>query len=281
MGDLITPPVVVVDYDEIAKRVWERLIPAVPVSGAFEEKFKQKIIPYERVYGKFFEALAAGGTATYDIIPPAGETWLISFGALMGTDVGDSTSSCCIYDTVDARLYELFFNRFSVDARSSNSGGVHAITSESHARIYAFNADTTARDSKYVYSGFKVKSSSIRISKRYYSCAHARTVRHNPHSSVTLPDYIKPLEKYAFIDFEGDVSILLEKDVPLARDEKGNVVEIRNVWCKLRSFERLFAEEIADTTKRPLMSFIRVKAVRNKMGWERCIDKWREEGIEF
>jgi len=53
------------------------------------------------------------------------------------------------------------------------------------------------------------------------------------------------------------------------------------ISVSIEDMVRLFSDIFIDTSKRPLMTYIREKSVREKMGWERIIDKWREEGIEF
>jgi len=281
MGDLIIPPAVAVDYDEIAKRVWERLIPVTPVSGAFEEKFKQTVIPYELIEVPPTDVtVAAGSGASVFIQPPAGETWRITLGGYMAIDIANARTLIGFYDGIKGA--PMIYPR-----RDGITGGPvrmfapvqtrGVITNSLYFWVYGYNPDTVSRTFRYSYSGVKLKSSSIEIAKL---SACMQTVKSNPHS-IVLPDYLEPLKGYAFIDFEGDVAIYLEKDTPLRKDEVGNIIERLDISCKLRDFERLFAEEIADTTKRPLMTYIRDRSVAQNMGWEKYIDKWKAEGIEF
>jgi len=279
MGDLILAPTI--DYDEVAKRVWERLIPAVPVSGAFEEKFKQKIIAYELVAHQAGAiTLAAGASTTVDITPATGEVWQLHVGGV----VGDAASS-----VFELRDYDGVTTRIVTRERATNPKVFHysmIITDSLWCNIYGYNGDTTSRILHYGYSALKLKSSSISIPKlkpsSYLLNELSRMNVSNPHSSVALPDYLKALEGYAFLDEHDKVSILLEEDIVLRRDERGNTVERADkIWCTLEDFERLFGDLIADETKRPLMGYIRTRSVEYGMGWEKYIDKWRTEGIVF
>jgi len=278
MGDLIIPPII--DYDEIAKRVWERLIPAVPVSGAFEEKVKEAIISHAVIQSYSSVSIPAGSVGTFEFQPPSGETWEVNFWALLtGAVPGSYIHLFLHYEplfTPQGHSWDTVINnRIAVSSRS-------VWTNSIYGAVWIKNADTVSRTGYAGYLGFKVKSSSIRVTKLFPTERLLRELkaRNNPHSSVTLPDWCKPLEPYAFIDFQGDVSILFEKDVPLRVDESGHVVEKLTLWVKLKDFERLFGDLIADITKRPLMTFRRSKSVTNKMGLEKYIDKWKAEGIE-
>jgi len=281
MGDLITPPAVAVDYDEIAKRVWERLIPAVPVSGAFEEKVKQMIMGYELVRATGSFSVAAGSLGVVNVQPAAGEYWIGAFAAQIATAVAGSEAFCCHWGGTTR------YGGMTLMAGGEiwpKAALYTVIDNVLYAQIGTVNADTAAHLMFYSYYAIKIKSSSASIAKFTPTrrlLSEMNRVRHNPHSSITLPDYLKPLEKYAFISPEGEVAIYLEKDVPLRRDERGNIIERLTVYCRLKDFERLFGDLIADTTKRPLMTHIRARSVERKMGWEKYIDKWKAEGIEF
>jgi len=278
MGDIILPPI---GKENVRSAVWNSLIPAVPTSGSYGEKFKNTIIRYEVVGPTVGTvSVAAGAISIIYVQPPVGETWEIFAGGAMDFLSGNGT----------LRTYDGVTSRSMIVKWGDDFGGVQGaflITNSIYLEIYHSNPDTVAHSQFYSYAAFKVKSSPIPEAKLIPTerpleeIASAKLTPTNPHSAPTLPDWCKPLEKYAFVDPDGDIAISLEKDVPLRKDEKGNVIERLTVYCKLKDFERLFAEEITDTAKRPLMMYIRSRSVANKMGWEKYIDKWREEGIKF
>jgi len=269
------------DSNLAARETFETAIPATPISGSYGEKIKQMIIRYAIVRGRGSATIAAGAISTIDITPAAGEIWLIS--ALSRADV-DGEGRIAEYDGTTEYLgfqHGLSAGRASVWIFS------HIIDPSYYLRLTASNPDTVSRTHYYFYSAFKIKSSSIPQAKtirtkRWYEefRKSQKKLQHNP-STPSLPPPLDILNKYAFYDPDGDIAIWLEKDVPLELDAEGNVIVKFSQYCKLREFERLFADLIADTTKRPLMTYIRERSVANKMGWEKYIDKWKEEGIEF
>jgi len=264
-----------------AKETFETVIPVTPTSGSYGEKFKQMIIGYEIVRGFGAISVAAGATNIIDIIPPTGEIWLISGGNIFKTT--DAPTHCALYDAIGAITY-WFFSNAPAEWEAVGSGGLVITDPDLYLRFHGKNIAATAINHLYVYTAFKIKSSSIQFAKTYPTkeLLNEMKAHLNPHSiNPSLPDYLTPLEKYAFIDSEGQLSILLEKDTPLRKDKKGNIIEKRTSWVWVKDFERLFGDLIADTTKRPLMTYIRARSVERGMGWEKYIDKWREEGIEF
>jgi len=260
---------------------FDHTIPVTPVSGSYGEKFKQMIIRYA-VIGPTVGSVSvgAGASADLDVQPPAGETWEISLGG-----------QCTGYAGNRGRIgyYDGVTHYVGMTHWDENIGGVSMyfalIDNSVYARLNVINRGTATFDFTYGYSGYKVKSSSIRRAKLtptrelIEKMSEVRRLKNG--GSAVLPDWCKPLEPYAYIDQDGDIAIYLEKDVPLRVDDKGNVIERLTISVKLKSFETLFAEEIADSTKRPLMTYIREKSVRDNMGWEKYVDKWRDEGIEF
>jgi len=244
-------------------------------------KFKQMAIRYALVSASGEVSVPAGAENVIDVKPPTGEVWEVSAGNEIDYPGGNGAS---MY--FDGTYVRGSYHR-KVGEAFGASGFIGFITDSLYLRLYIRNPDTVAHPQRYGYVGYKVKASSIpHISlfvTKYPRSELARYSRQspNPHGSVTLPDYLKPLERYAFIDWEGEVAIYLEKDMSLRKDEVGNVIELMNTWVKIKEIEHLFRDLIDDTTKRPLMTYIRERSVAKKMGWEKYIDKWREEGIEF
>jgi len=279
MGDLAIPPII--DYDEVAKRVWERSIPAVPVSGAFEEKFKQATIAYEIVRSRGVISLAAYTSGTVAIQPAAGETWLISIG--QGILAYDGASY--IYEYAGVTPHYLTINKGATGFRSSSHFSKATIDNTWYLELYAYNPDGVAHDWTYAYSGYKIKSSSLRIA-RFTVCERLEEEYElrklsSDIGSIALPDYLEPLRDRAFTDLDGDTAILFEKDVPLRKDEKGNVIERLTAWFKVKDFERIFGDIIEDPAKRPIMHHIKERDADGRMGWLRYMKKFEEEGIEF
>jgi len=264
-----------------AKETFETVIPDVPVTGSYGEKLKQAIIAYEIVRGNARVSLGAGLEDVIIVQPPAGETWRVSPILFLGTELGR-----CFADIFDGTTqYGVAYDEHETTYRNVCVPPT-VIDNTYYCRLIFTNTDTVAHDYAYTYTGFKIKSSSItyakfKPTKRLVEDLKETMQRNNPHSRVTLPDYVKALEKYAFADWEGDIAVYVEKDVALRLDEKGNVIERRSRYFKLKEFERLFGDLIADTTKRPLMDYIRARSVERKMGWEKYIGKWKAEGIEF
>jgi len=279
MGDLILAPTI--DYDEIAKRVWERSIPAVPASGAFEEKFKQMVIAYELGEGGVTQGTTAAGTwAVIDVIPPAGEYWLFSGFCYQGGGTSTDEAHVNYYDSVDA--IEVGSGR--VRAWPNAFAGQFLISNTNYAKFAMRNTGAAGALHRYGYAALKVKSSSIKVSKLKPTAylLNSLTKRKNPHpEGPVLPDYLKPLEGRAFYDFRGKVCVYLEKDVPLKLDEKGNVVERKHAYFDVEDFEKLFSDIILDETKRPIMRFIKEKDADGRMGWLKYMEKFEGEGIEF
>jgi len=260
---------------------FDDLIPVTPVSGSYGEKLKEMVIRYERIEAQGSVSIGAGVSTSIVIQPPAGEYWEISISTILQTGAPSARANPRLYDATLATYGGRAHSWYREDSTSDSGGQGHRLISNTqYIDIYGSNQDTVGRTLYYAYSGFKIKSSSIPKAKIIRLTEIKKPELHNP-SVPTLPDYLSPLQKYAFYDFEGDEAILLEKDTPLAKDEKGNIIERLTAWVKLKSFERLFGDLIADTTKRPLMTYIRDRSVAKKMGWGKYVDKWKAEGIEF
>jgi len=272
---------VVVDYDEIAKRVWERLIPVTPVSGAFEEKVKEVIIRRELLRSTGSATIAAGAWSDVNIAIPAGETWEVAFGGVLW---GLTSGKVEIFLVDEVSGISSMFHR-DIDNNPpsfSPAFGDENVT----LKVRGVNSDTADRTLYYGYFGFKVKSSSIKLAeltptRRWHEEIGLAKQRLKNNPSI-LPDYLEPLRDKAKRDeISGEIVIVLEEDVPLKVDEKGNVIESISSYVPIKTFEILWGDIIADTTKRPIMSYIRSWAVRQKSKWVDIIDKWKEEGIEF
>jgi len=278
MGDLTVPPII--DYDEIAKRVWERSIPAVPASGAFEEKFKQTIARYEFGEASGSVSVAAGASVSVAVQPPTGETW-------------ETGASCRITTTAAGTWVGVSINDGVADigGRYIKPDGGHPypyvslnsyITNSIYFELEGRNADGVAQTFDYLYKYFKVRASSMRISKLE---ATERLIREleiiqRVSREPEVPDYLLALEDRCFIDHQGDDALHLEKDVPLRKDEADNIIERLSIWVKLKDFERLFSDIIADPAKRPIMHYIKERDADGKMGWLRYMVKFEGEGIE-
>jgi len=221
----------------------------------------------------------AGSYKSIRIAASVGEQWEVDFGITINDRTSGTYVQAFIYDSINLRThYGMKDADVTAPPKVRNRG---LITPDIQAEVGGKNASGYDRTLTYGYSGFKVGSPIPSVKIIRVNPTKPKAV--NPHSAPpSLPPPLDALNKYAFHNpVDGELSILLEKDVVLAVDEKGNVIETASSWITLDSFKALFGDIIADVTKRPCMDFMRSRMVERKSVWVEIIDKWRAEGIEF
>jgi len=245
------------------------------------EKLKQMIICYEIIGVTWSETSVPAGTVVYvDIQPPAGETWLVDFCVMNELGATGQDVAFYDYDGTTRRVHALS-RADSIDYYPHLTGIKRILTNTLYASCRANNKLGYSVRLWVSYSGFKIKSSSLRFAELINS--------HNPPGrpfkraklfTDLVPDALQ-YEIYDEISRKYVDTIILPENIPQVTDAKGNVIQRYSQYCFFDSFNSLFGDLIADTTKRPLMDYIRERSVTNKMGWEKYIDKWKAEGIEF
>jgi len=215
-----------------------------------------------------------------DIQPPAGEIWdviVTMFHGIAGQWYYTAAGILCYFDGTSEywKLYRSIASGSYGDATTFLSDRMY-LTNTKYLRIkhYAGGGAVTGYRQ---YWGFKLGASKI----------PSHTLKNPSELPVWKRDKViafEPLRPYGCEIFDGlryREAIMLEEDTPLLIDEKGNIIERLTVYAFLDDFEALFKDIITDTTKRPMMTYMRADSVKRKLGWEKYLDKWKVEGIEF
>ena len=204
-------------------------------------------------------SVAASATATVDIQPSSGETWLvwIDLGAIY------TGGRCSYYDFDGASSRQHLYD--NGDGGDYGHLGVLKILTDSlYARLSFTNNDAVEHTAVYGYSGFKLSEPKWQPLRLEADPVWKREL------TVELPDQIKALERYACEIWDGiryRPAIILESDRPLAVDPKTkNPVERLTSYVYIDDFVK---------------NLDIIKADPIKTGYKRYIDRWREEGIEI
>ena len=203
-------------------------------------------------------SVAAGSTSIVDIQPSSGETWLvwIDFGAIYAGgrcayyDFDGSTSRQHLYDHGEGGDY----GHLSV---------LKILTDSLYARLSFTNVDAAEHTAVYGYSGFKLSEPKWQPLRLGDDPVWKRKL------TVSLPDQIKQLEKYACEIWDGmryKPAIMLEENKSLAVDPKTK-----------NPVERLTSYVYVDDFVKNLDI---IKTDPDRTGYRRYFEKWREEGIE-
>jgi hypothetical protein len=223
-----------------------------------------------------------GSSAAYvNIQPPSGEVWLVWIDFTFSGFLGYSSSITYYdYDGTTARIHRGFGQAVTANSNygyylsSYGMGVVKILSNTLYARLGYQNSQSSASTGYYGYSGFKL-SQPIWSPKR---------LSDNPGkpwkkpTTLTLPDPIKPLQKYACEMLgldparpeEYTLGVILEEDTPLALDPAtGFPVERLTVVAK--------ADDLAD-----IISGIKAGMLDPiTTGYKKYLDRWASEGIKL
>jgi hypothetical protein len=226
-------------------------------------------------------SVPAGSTVYVAIQPPAGETWLVWLN-LYWVGVSGSPMHLWLYDydgsTMRAHTgigqeptgspgYGNYTNPLGL-------GALMILLSTLYARIgYHNGTSATTYSGYYGYSGFKL-SQPLWTPRRLIDSSRPWK---RP-TTLTLPDPIKPLQKYACemlgLDLtkpeEYTFGVILEEDTPLAVDpETGFPVERLTVVAK--------ADDLAS-----IISGIKAGKIDPvASGYKKYLEKWASEGVKL
>jgi hypothetical protein len=196
-------------------------------------------------------SLAASAGAAVTIQPPAGETWLITFGGdITNSTSGNEVSPILANGTASAALAKgnTGYPGASIKAVISNAAwGV----------VNFYNASTAAQTGRYAYSGFKLSKPHWQPERIAPSLPYKRPL------GGRLLAFPK-LKERAFVDPEDKIRYqVFEQD--LAKDPNtGHIVE------------KLTVEVTEDDLKKNLTAF---QTDPVKTGWDRIFKHLEKEGI--
>lgn len=219
-------------------------------------------------------SVASGATTTIDIKPPTGETWLIFLDFYLDSDSSLSYVAYYDFNGSTARLHTVSKTRGSYGISFPHLSVIKILTSDLYARLTVYNASGVSVNFYYGYNGFK-------LSKPLYTPKNVNeltTKAWKQTASKPLPEVLKPLEKYA-VDILGanplkpleyETVIMLEENKTIAIDPVSEFpVETLNVYVQ--------ADILADL----IAKFKTKTADPIKTGYEKYLNKWKDEGIEL
>ncbi|RLI87286.1 MAG: hypothetical protein DRP01_02205 [Archaeoglobales archaeon] len=219
------------------------------------------------------EVSVDGESMTYVTIqPPSGETWLVWIDFLMASSASPSHVRYYQFDGTVRILHRGTDFNASVEP---HLGVLKILTHSLYASLRFYNGDTNPMTGYYGYSGFKL-SRPLWTPKREDSLAPARVWK-KP-TTKSLPENIKPLQKYAY-EFLGlspnkpneyALGVILEEDKVLAVDPETNF-----------PVERLTAVVEAETLSNLIKQFKEGTLSPEETGYRKYLDKWESEGIRL
>jgi len=223
-------------------------------------------------------SVSADSTVIVDIRPPSGETWFVFIDAVLRSDVAGSyiyiARDCpdtipCVHNWCEiAGSYGLKYPTLSV---------TKILTYDYYVYIYAKNSDTSnSRTLFYGYSGFKL-SKPLYLPERNMQLRNQlrEQIRRMKTTEFRIPDEVEALrdsivDVYDLSEGKWRQAIILEKDTPLAKDERtGHVIERLSVMCYVDDF-------INNILKRLKLGQLDLE----RSGWKKYFEKWRNEGIK-
>jgi len=215
-------------------------------------------------------SVAAGATVNVDVQPPAGETWLVSFGAWDTTSNGTYVSSVeyLAYDGTTEKSVRKWYNNAS--NHNPNISHTAILTNSLYARLkfYSSNAST----GYYGYSGFKLSQPHWTPKRTLATDSDPETVPWLKPTEQPITDMLKPLSKHIVDVWDGVQgkyvqAILLEKDTVLAVEPTtGFPVERMTAYIDTETFIKRYTEFKADP---------------DSTGYRKYFKKWAEEGISI
>jgi len=211
-------------------------------------------------------SVPAAGTAYVNIQPPAGETWLLL--SLDAYITPREEAQVVTYEDYDGTTRRPHSGQYRDPTASPFLSRVPAIskilTNALYGSVKFINAAATAKTAYYGYAGLKLSKPLKRITR----AVDPPRWRRKP-TEFPVPTELEPLSKYVCDLYDTTEeryrqAIILEEDMPLAKDEKGNIVERLTVIVYSDDF---------------LANLTAIKADPVKTGYKKYLDKWAEEGI--
>jgi hypothetical protein len=219
-------------------------------------------------------SVPAYATVYVDIQPPTGEVWLLHVSASEYT-ANSSYEKGVGYGDFDGTTLRLHERHYSVSTTGVRLGGLKILSNSLYARL-SFYSYYAAGTGYYGYSGFKL-SQPIWTPKRVGEFTLDPKPWKKP-TTLSLPDPIKPLQKYAFEMLELDPSkpdeyvlgVVLEEDTVLAVDpDTGFPVERLTAVVKADDLVNIISGIKAGTLN-PVAT-----------GYKKHLEKWAREGIKL
>jgi len=210
-------------------------------------------------------SVPAGSNGIIYIQPPENETWFVWIdGVLYSTTNGSGAG----YTDYDGTTYNVHVTTQIGGTYGFLFPYIHVckiLTNSLYARIVGYNTDSVPHYFHYGYSGFKLSRPLWKTKKMQNSVVWKRKL------TVSLPTEIEGLEKYAAEIYDHQTRsyvpvVFLEKDTPLAVDEKTNFpVERATVYIPVDRLQALWSKIPVDKD--------------NKMGFKKYYEKWKAEGL--
>jgi len=238
-------------------------------------------------------SVAAGSIVNVDIQPPAGETWLVTFGFVQWGGVSGTWVKYMDYDGVTERGHSASYTFGSYGYALPHIEIERVLTNSLYARLSTKNAAPTVQPFWYGYSGFK-------LAKPLYSPKRVNDPNEESWKrelTIALPTEIAALEPYAVEVWDVEKQayvpvIMLEEDTPLARDPLTNFpVERLTDYITVEELLNILRQR-DDPSIRPDVKLVAPPKFRGRgmreltkeefeevTGHKKYFDEWRDKGL--